>query len=212
MKTNKELPKGTAILFLSFIFLLVIVYFSMSSSQKKIPQELIAVLRPHAIPLQPFTLIDKNNELFTTNQLKGKWSFIFFGYTYCPDICPTTLSTLKQVRRTLKKNDTSILDMQVVFVSVDPARDKPKMLAKYVEYFDREFIAVTGSTENIKDFSRQFAVAFFKEKPNEAGDYLVSHTSSIFLVDPSMRIVAAFSPPHYAETIAAQYMEIHDLF
>ena len=172
----------------------------------------MAVLRPHAIPLQPFTLIDKDKQLFTTQQLKGKWNFVFFGYTYCPDICPTTLSTLKQINNTLKKQNIDTSDMQVIFVSIDPERDKPEMLAKYVAYFNKDFIAVTGSADDLLQFSRQFAAAYIKEKSNTSGDYLISHTSSIFLVDPNIRIIASFSPPHNAETISDQYLKIHDMF
>jgi len=212
MITKKEFPKGTVILFLSFIALIAIAYISSSSNKMKIPQELMAVLRPHAIPLQPFTLIDKDKQLFTTQQLKGKWNFVFFGYTYCPDICPTTLSTLKQINNTLKKQNIDTSDMQVIFVSIDPERDKPEMLAKYVAYFNKDFIAVTGSADDLLQFSRQFAAAYIKEKSNTSGDYLISHTSSIFLVDPNIRIIASFSPPHNAETISDQYLKIHDMF
>lgn len=209
---KKEFPKGTVILFLSFIVLVAIAYISSSPKKNKIPQELMAVLRPHAIPLQPFTLIDKDKQLFTTQQLKGKWNFVFFGYTYCPDICPTTLSTLKQINNMLKKKNIDTSEMQVIFVSIDPDRDKPEMLAKYVEYFNKDFIAVTGDAKNLQNFSRQFAVAYIKEKADKTGDYLISHTSSIFLVDPKMRIVASFAPPHNAETITSQYLKIHDIF
>lgn len=212
MISKKEFPKGTVILFISLIALLAIIYLSMSPGIKSIPQDLIAVLRPHAIPLQPFTLIDKDKQLFTTQQLKGKWNFVFFGYTYCPDICPTTLSTLKQINNTLKKQNIDTSDMQVIFVSIDPDRDKPEMLAKYVAYFNKDFIAVTGSADDLLQFSRQFAAAYIKEKSNTSGDYLISHTSSIFLVDPNIRIIASFSPPHNAETISDLYLKIHDMF
>ncbi len=102
--------------------------------------------------------------------------------------------------------------MQVIFVSIDPERDKPEMLAKYMAYFSKEFTAVTGFDSNLQDFSRQFAAAYIKEAATTPGDYLMSHTSSIFLVDPQMRIIAAFSPPHHAETITSQYLKILELF
>ena len=156
--------------------------------------------------------MDQKGQAFTEKRLKGKWSFIFFGYTYCPDICPTTLSTLKQVNNAIKEKSPSASDMQVIFVSVDPKRDKPETLAKYTAYFSQEFTAVTGYTESLLDFSRQFGAAYIKEPTDSADNYLISHTSSIFLVDPKMRIIASFSPPHDAETITLQYLQIHDLF
>lgn len=212
MKEKKEFPKGTVILFLSFIALFIAIYLSMTSRKMVIPQELIAVLRPHATTLQPFTLTNKNAQPFTKQHLKDKWSFIFFGYTYCPDICPTTLTTLKHINRTLKKNHQAATDMQVIFVSVDPERDTPETLGKYTAYFSKDFIPVTGSTDELFNFSRQFSAAYSKEKTDTPSEYLMSHTSSIFLVDPKMRIVASFSPPHDTETITSQYLKIHDMF
>jgi len=212
MNTKKEFPIGTVILFISFIILILIIYLIQSPSQKTVPKDLIAVLRPQAVPIQPFSLTDQNGQPYTENNLKGKWSFLFFGYTYCPDICPTTLTTLKQINNELKKNSKTASDMQVVFVSIDPERDKPEMLAKYISYFSQEFTAVTGFDKNLIDFSRQFSAAYIKEAASTPGDYLMSHTSSIFLVDPQMRIVASFSPPHQAETIIDQYQKIHELF
>ena len=212
MTSKKEFPKGTLALFGSIILLLIVVYLIQTPNKNTVPKDLIAVLRPSAIPLQPFKLLDQNKQVFMNNHLKGKWSFVFFGYTHCPDICPTTLSTLKQVNSALKKHPQAAKDLQVVFVSVDPARDKPETLAEYTAYFNKEFIAVTGFTDNLLGFSKQFAAGYRKEKADTQGNYLISHTSSIFLVDPKTRIVAAFAPPHYAETITSQYLKIHDLF
>jgi len=212
MTSKKTFPKGTLILFVSLVALLIIFYLTLTTANNSVPKDLIAVLRPLPTPLQPFTLADKDNQAFTNKQLNGKWSFIFFGYTHCPDICPTTLNTLKQVHNALKKHPKAISNLQVIFVSVDPERDKPKALAKYTEYFNKEFISVTGTEDNLLSFSRQFAAAYIKQPTKIPGDYLVSHTSSIFLVDPKSRIVASFSPPHYTETIASQYLTINGLF
>jgi len=212
MTSKKAFPKGTIILFISLVTLLVILYFKLTPSENTIPKDLIAVLRPHPIPLQPFTLIDKNSQAFTNNNLNGKWSFLFFGYTHCPDICPTTLNTLKQVHNALKKHPEAISNLQVIFVSVDPERDKPEELGEYTAFFNKEFISVTGSANNLLSFSRQFAAAYIKEPTKTPGDYLVSHTSSIFLIDPKMRIVASFAPPHYSETITSQYLKINGMF
>lgn len=212
MSSKKEFTKGTIFLFALFLFFLAFVFIIQSPAKKTIPKDLIAVLRPHAIPLKPFTLINKNEEAFTNKDLSGKWSFIFFGYTYCPDICPTTLMTLKQINNTLKKYPNVASDFQVVFVSIDPERDKPKKLVEYIKYFNKEFIAVTGRDDNLVKFSRQFSAAYIKEASDTPENYLMSHTSSIFLVTPKMNIVASFSPPHSAETITSQYIKIHEMF
>ncbi len=212
MLPKKEFPKGTAVLFISLLTLFAIAFFTQSSVTRSIPQDLIAVLRPHAIPLQPFSLINKNAQPFTKSNLKGKWSFIFFGYTHCPDICPTTLNTLKYINKALKKNPETASDVQIIFVSVDPKRDKTEMLAKYTAYYNKEFIGITGSADELLGFSKQFAAAYVKEKTDPSGGYLMAHTSSIFLVDPKIQFVASFSPPHDIATITSQYLKIHDIF
>ncbi|RLA38725.1 MAG: SCO family protein [Gammaproteobacteria bacterium] len=212
MTTKKEFPIGTIILFLSGVALLIVAVLALSPPQKTVPKELIAVLRPHANPLLPFTMTDQTGELYTEQQLKGKWSFFFFGYTYCPDICPTTLSTLKLMSNELKKDPSTASDMQIIFVSVDPDRDTPEGLARYMEYFGPEFTGMTGFPNNIADLAKQFGAAYIKEAETAPGNYLISHSSSIFLVDPQVRVVASFSPPHHHETITSQYQQIHELF
>lgn len=212
MSEKNAFPKGTIFLFLSLLVLLAVIYLVPSANKKTIPPELIAVLRPHAVPLLPFTLTDQKEQSFTEKQFKGKWSFVFFGYTYCPDVCPTTLSTLKLVNSAVQEQPTDAAAMQVVFVSVDPKRDKPEILEKYTTFFNPEFIAVTGYPESLQAFSRQFGAAYIHEPSDASGNYLVSHTSSIFLVDSNARIVATFSPPHNPETITSQYLQIRELF
>ena len=212
MESKKGFPKGTVILFALFITLLVIIFLVQSPANKTIPKDLIAVMRPYIIPLKPFTLVSHDEQPFTIEKLKDKWSFVFFGYTHCPDICPTTLTTIKQIKRTLKNNPKANADLQVIFVSIDPERDTPKSLEQYITYFNKEFIAVTGSAENLASFAKQFSAAYFKEKSNTPGDYLMSHASSIFLVNPKLELTSSFSPPHSVETIAEQYLKIHNLF
>jgi len=212
MVNKKEFPKGTIILFASLLVLLILIYINQSATKRTIPQDLIAVLRPDAVPLQPFMLIDQSGEPFTEKRLKGKWSFVFFGYTHCPDICPTTMSILKQVNNALKDKHQLASDIQVIFVSVDPQRDNPETLKKYIAFFNPKFTAVTGYADPLAKFSRQFGAAYINEATDASNNYLVSHTSSIFLVDPYARIVASFSPPHDVETITSQYLQIQALF
>lgn len=208
----KKAPIGTIVLFFSFILLLAVIFLIQQPTQKNIPKDLIAVLRPHTTLLKPFNLIDHNEQDFTKNNLKNKWSFVFFGYTNCPDICPTTLFTLKQINEALKNDLQAASNIQFIFVSIDPERDKSNDLKKYVTYFNKDFIAVTGTADNINSFAKQFSAAYIKEKTNIAGEYLMSHASSIFLVDPKTRLVASFSPPHNSSIIKSQYLKIHNMF
>ncbi len=205
-------PYGTLLLFLFWVGLLAAVFFWMLPGKKTVPPELQAVLRPAPKPLQAFELVDQYGQPFTLERMKGKWSFVFFGYTYCPDICPTTLSTLTGVMKQLQTDSQGRPDIQVVFVSVDPQRDTPDVLKDYLKYFDEDFQGVTGTQQDIDGLTHQFGAGYMKETETTPGEYLVSHTSSIFLVDPHGRLLAAFSPPHNPNTIVDQFRQIRSLF
>ncbi|MCK4743828.1 MAG: SCO family protein [Sulfuriflexus sp.] len=207
--TPKASPIGILILSLSVVALFAAIYISQRTTPQTIPQELMAVLRPPSA-IKPFTgITNQHSQAFVKDDFKEKWSFVFFGYTFCPDVCPTTLTTLKQIDDILKKDYPASANTQVVFVSVDPERDSLEILKKYTAYFNPEFTAVTGTEDDLLNFSRQFSAAYVKEPAEEGSDYLISHTSSIFLVNPEMKIVASFSPPLDVETITSQYLQIH---
>lgn len=211
MSENKTSSRIIISLLATLIFVLAFIFISRGPSQQSIPNELVAVMRPVATSLKPFTLTDKNEKPFNLQNLKGKWSFVFFGYTHCPDICPTTLHVLKQINKILSKHPQAKKEFQVIFVSVDPERDTPKGLGEYVSFFNKDFIGVTGNSETLLSFARQFSAAYIKEPAEKSGDYLVSHTSSIFLVNPAQKLLASFSPPLVAETITEQYLKIYNM-
>jgi protein SCO1 len=204
-------PYGTLLLFLFWCLLIAGVFYWMLPD-KTVPPELQAVLRPEPKPLQAFELIDQQGRPFNLDRLKNKWSFVFFGYTYCPDICPTTLSTLTGVIKRLQADPPGLSNIQVAFVSVDPQRDTPDLLEGYLKYFNEAFLGVTGATQDIDSLTRQFGAGYMKEPETAPGQYLVSHTSSIFLVDPHGQLLAAFSPPHDPGTIVEQFRQIRSLF
>ncbi|MDH5611494.1 MAG: SCO family protein [Gammaproteobacteria bacterium] len=171
----------------------------------------MGVLRPDPRQLKSFELIDQNGKVINQQMFKNKWSFVFFGYTSCPDICPTTLHTLNSVIAMLAKNDNKLLlDAQVVFVSVDPERDTVAMLADYMAFFNRDFIGITGDKKNIDNITQQFGAGYMMDEEIAPGQYQVSHTSAIFLVTPDNKLVAAFSQPHIPGTIVSQYKKIRD--
>ncbi|MCP3867622.1 MAG: SCO family protein [Gammaproteobacteria bacterium] len=177
-----------------------------------VPPELQGVARPEPRSLGPFSLIDQGERLFNLESFSDTWSFVFFGYTYCPDICPMTLATLVGVGNQLGKKSEQPKDYQVVFISVDPERDTPKTLSSYMEFFDKQFIGVTGNKEQIDGVAQQFGAGYLKVPGTSPDTYLISHTSSIFLIDPRGRLVASFSPPHDPATIAGQYHKIRNLY
>jgi len=209
--TNKTIPTGTIFLFGLFVLVMLVTFALVKSPPP--PAELEGVLRPEFRPLQPFRLTDHNNELFDESDLEGKWSFVFFGYASCPDICPTTLAALNQVQDLLeKKAATTAVDMQVLFVSVDPARDTPEILGPYVKHFDERFVGATADKEQIDKLTQQFGAGYIFEPETAPGQYLVAHSSVIFLTDPLGRLVAGFSQPHYPETIVRLYEQIRTYF
>lgn len=211
MQEKKPLPVGTLLLFLLWGGLLALMLWWMYP-EKPIPPELQGVLRPHPKYLQPFELVDQQNRPYTEARLRDRWSFVFFGYTYCPDICPTTLATLNSVTKKLKSESIGMADQQVVFVSVDPRRDSPEVVAEYVKYFNPDYLGITGEKSAIDALTSQFNAGYVHEDETQPGQYLVSHTSSIFLVDPELRLVATFPPPHDPDTIVAQYRLIRPRF
>ncbi len=122
-----------------------------------------------------------------------------------------TLSVLTAVLNELQDYPGEASDVKVVFVSVDPQRDTPEVLVNYMEYFGEGFLGITGTEQQINEFARQFGAGYIKEPERAPGEYLISHTSSVFLVDPQARLLAGFSPPHDAATIAEQYRQIRAL-
>lgn len=209
--TSKRLPVGTFIIFAFFLLTMAAAYYLTKPSPP--PQELAGVLRVDFRLLQPFKLTDHNNNVFDEKQFQNKWSFVFFGYTSCPDVCPATLYVLSSVHSLLvDETGKNPDDMQVVFVSVDPARDTPEKLADYVTYFNEDFIGTTADKAEIDKLARQFGAGYILDPEIAPGIYNVSHTSAIFLVDPYGRLVATFSQPHQPSTITEQYKKIRTYF
>jgi len=211
MSEKTPRPYGTLVLFLFWGLLIAAVFYWMLPG-RTVPPELQAVLRPVPKPLHAFELTDQYRQPFNLERLKGKWSFVFFGYTYCPDICPTTLSTLTGVLKQLHAGSQDRSSIQVVFVSVDPQRDTPEVLEDYLKYFNKGFQGVTGTQQGIDSLARQFGASYMKEPETAPGEYLVNHASSIFLVDPHGQLIAAFSPPHNPDTIVDQFRRIRSLY
>ena len=211
MSEKTPRPYGTLIIFVFWGLLLAAVFYWMLPD-KTVPPELQGVLRPEPRPLRTFELSDQYRQAFNLERLKGEWSFVFFGYTYCPDICPTTLSVLTGVVKHLQTDPQGLTNIQVVFVSVDPQRDTPDILEAYLKYFNEAFQGVTGAQQDIDSLTRQFGAGYMIEPETRPGEYLVSHTSSIFLVDPYGQLIAAFPPPHDANTIVEQFRQIRSLF
>lgn len=166
----------------------------------------LGVLWPNPRPIGAFTLQDHRGRAFTRERLEGAWTFMFFGYTHCPDVCPTTLATLRRVEQDLAEHESA--PRQHVLVSVDPARDTPEHLAGYVSSFGPAFLGVTGRDDALSKLARDVGAVYFRGEPGDDGSYLVDHTASIMLVDPRGRLVALFGMPHDAAAIGARFLEL----
>jgi protein SCO1 len=168
--------------------------------------ELAATRFPVARDIDAFELVDHHGEPFTNATLQGVWSFLFFGYTHCPDVCPTTLSVLNSVAQQLGSEAS---DVRFIFISIDPERDTPEYLAKFVSYFNGDFIGVTGKPEAIERLTKQLGVLYMRvAETDNPGSYLMDHTASVFLVDPDGKYHAVFTPPLTATKIVADFSKI----
>lgn len=141
--------------------------------------------------LKPFELINQQGETITNDILKDKWSFIFLGYTHCPDVCPTTLAKLANSYPRLKQTSE---DSQVLFVSVDPKRDDSAQLKEYSAYFNDEFIAASNEHKHLFPFVRSLGLMYSMGEDTSKPDYEVGHSGAIVLVNPLGQLHAMFKP------------------
>jgi protein SCO1/2 len=162
-------------------------------------------------PLAAFRLTDHKNRAFDLASLKGRWSFLFFGFTHCPDVCPTTLAVLARARDNIARNSAGAENIQFVFVSVDPNRDTASKLGQYVGYFDASFLGVTGNDAQIGNLAGQLGAAYQVAIAPGVENYPVTHTTAIFLLDPRARFHAVFTPPHDAEAIGKRFKVVREL-
>jgi protein SCO1/2 len=153
---------------------------------------------PKSIPA--FALLDQDGQPFTPSDLQGQWSVIFFGFTNCPDICPTTLTTLNSVHSLLE--DIAEQRPQVILVTADAKRDTPEQIKKYVRFFNSTFAAVTGDQPALEAFALSLG-APVAIRPLSDGTYNVDHSGALFIVDPQGALRAIFSGPHQATALAA---------
>jgi protein SCO1/2 len=160
--------------------------------------------------LADFSLIDNHGNAFGPANLRGRWSLMFFGYTNCPDFCPTTLTTLAAMQKRLRAAKARVLP-QVVFVSVDAKRDTPAQLAKYVPYFDPSFIGLTAADQpSIEAVARNLGVAVVIQPAGADGNYTVDHSGAIFVVNPDGRITAILTGPFGVAALQDDFQRIVD--
>ncbi len=152
---------------------------------------------PQPRPVGELALTGDDGKPFGRARLAGSPTLVFFGFTHCPDVCPTTLAKLAQITKAAK-----VPDLRVLLISVDPERDTPETMHQYVRAFDPGFIGATGTTDSIKQVAQEFGVAV--ERVALPGDnYTMDHSATIFLLNDRAQIVAVFTPPFDPDKFAA---------
>jgi cytochrome oxidase Cu insertion factor (SCO1/SenC/PrrC family) len=149
----------------------------------------------------PFTLIDQNGRTVTNDTLKGKPTLIYFGYTFCPDVCPTSLLLMETAVE--KLGPDAAKKVNLVFITIDPERDTQKLIKDYVGNFSPTFIGLTGTPEQVTAAARAYRVYYQKVPGKDGAPYLMDHSSIVYLLDRNGRFVTHFTHEAKAEAIAA---------
>ena len=143
-------------------------------------------------PVPDLQLISSRGEPWGKSDLQGQWNLLFFGYTFCPDICPTTMAELRQLTLSLPEEDRQRL--QVTMISVDPNRDTPEQLNSYLGFFDAGFNGATGAADELARLAQALSVAYIEPDTRE-DNYLVDHSGQVVMIDPQGRYVGFIRPP-----------------
>ena len=147
----------------------------------------------------PFTLVDQHGKTVTDEAFRGRWMLVFFGFTHCPDICPTALNDLSM---TLQELGAASDKVQPIFITVDPERDTVRAMADYVANFDPRIVALTGTPEQIAQAAKAYRV-YYKKVPQGDG-YTMDHTGILYLMDPQGRFTTHFTPNTSPADMAAR--------
>lgn len=153
-------------------------------------------------PIAPFALVDQDAQPYTQDQLRGRWTLLFAGFTHCPDVCPTTLGLMKAVGQRLSAPPA------MVFLSVDPERDTPERLREYVTFFGGSIQGVSGPREELDRLCASLGLAYVRVPGATEGEYTMDHTAALVLIDPQGRVAGYFPPPHKADTLAADLARV----
>ena len=165
------------------------------------PEFALVLPAPNKVP--EFNLVDQRGAPANQSVFEGQWDLVFFGFTHCPDICPTTLQVLSAARAALAEKGQLPLP-RIVLVSVDPERDTPEILGQYVDYFGDGNLGITGTLDEVTKLTTGLGI-YFEKQPSDGDDYAVDHSAAVLVIDPDGGFHALFSGPHIVENY------VHDL-
>ena len=205
--------RNTIIIVLAFI-LLVVYGFVWRMSQPVIMDDEQLRVNGAIVLDQPrifsdFELIDHRGETFNIARMQDVWTIVFFGFTHCPDICPTTLAVLNDMYSKMKDSEKE--QLQIVMISLDPERDTVEKLAEYVPYFNEDFIGVTGNKHLIRRLTAEINIAYNKV-PLEGEDYTVDHSTQLVLINPKGHYHGFFRAPHSETMLRSTWRSISSSF
>lgn len=210
---NREQKKKiyrSVFIMLGVIFLVVGLFVNKLTSPAILSAEMLKTkgvfLFENPRSFKDFSLIDYNNNKFTSGNLQGKWSLIFFGFTSCPDVCPTTMAMLNRFYKKQQQGEF-FSDLQVIMVTVDPARDTADKLLSYVKYFNDDFIGVTGDFLGLHRFATQLNIPFAKV-PGGGENYQVQHSGNVAIINPQGHYVGFFRSPLEFDNLNITYQSI----
>jgi protein SCO1 len=152
----------------------------------------------------PFTLVDQDGKTVTNTALEGKWLLVYFGYTHCPDECPTTLNNIALA---LKDLGATRSEVRPVFITIDPARDTPQVMKNYVAAFNAPILALSGSAAQVAKAADAYRV-YYAKHPEAGGDYSMDHSSIVYVMDPKGRFAASFSDQDSPTQMAARLQKL----
>jgi len=182
---------------------------SLPSLLEKKPSLITGKILVRPMEIDNFELIDQNNEAFNKKSLEGGWTVLFFGYTNCPDVCPTTIYKLAEIKNGIKE-DLPSANFNTVLVTLDPDRDSAERLDEYIGYFDETMLGVTGTYENIQSFTSSLSV--FYQRINKEEGYDFNHTASIFVFDKDGSLFATMSPANTVGELESDFFTILNNF
>lgn len=156
--------------------------------------------------IAPFSLQSLDDATLDNQDLRNQWTLVFFGFTHCPDVCPTTLQLLADVREQL--DPAAKRQLNIMLTTVDPARDDPETLATYASYFGEQITGVTGEATAIARFATDLGIVYKRIELKPDGEYTMDHSGAVLLVDPQAQLRAIFSPPLSRNAIAADLAQL----
>jgi len=177
------------------------VYVARMLNQPAVPSLESGTSLPQARVLPDFNLVDTQGRAASPAALRGHPTLVFFGFTHCPDVCPTTLALLANVQKQAVQQHPAMAGIKVALISVDPERDTPEQLGSYIASFRGDLIGLTGSASEIVKATRAFGVAAARVDLG-GGNYTMDHSAAVFALDSQARIVAVFTPPLSAAALA----------